>query len=140
MYLFKKATHETTGEIAVSNGTVRVCDGASFPHLSLVTVRGANARFQVDATAVMKMPVTTLAISDGGKIKPEAGTHLDVAAVTVNGVAVADGIYSGAAALHATQVDWIDGVGVVCVGHGVPGAAQVDAAWTGGGSVNSGSW
>ena len=134
MFTFKKAVHETTGEIAVSNGTVRVCDGASFPHLSLVTVRGANARFQVDATAVKKMPAATLAISDGGKVKPEAGTHLDVAAVKVNGVAVADGIYSGAAALHATQVDWIDGAGVVCVGHGVPGAAQVDAAWTGGGS------
>ena len=134
VFTFKKATHETTGEIAVSNGTVRVCDGASFPHLSLVTVRGANARFQVDATAVMKMPVTTLAISDGGKIKPEAGTHLDVAAVTVNGVAVADGIYSGTAASHATQVDWMDGAGMVCVGHGVPEAAQVSATWTGGGS------
>ena len=57
-----------------------------------------------------------------------------MAAAKVNGVAVADGIYSGAAALHATQVDWIDGVGVVCVGHGVLGAAQVDATWTGGGS------
>ena len=133
MFTFKKAAHETTGEIAVSNGTVRVCDGASFPHLSLVTVRGANARFEVTATAVAKMPAATLAISDGGKVKVAGGVHLEVASAKVNGAAVADGLYCRTGSAIAAQADWVDGDGIVCVGS-AQGAAQTTANWTGGGT------
>ena len=135
MFTFKKAVHETTGEIAVSNGTVRVCDGAGFPRLSLLTVRGANARFQVDATAMSKMPATTLAISDGGKVNVAGGVHLGVASAKVNGATVASGLYSRTGSALAAQADWIDGDGFVCVGS-VPGAAQTMANWTGGGADN----
>ena len=132
-FTFKKAVHETTGEIAVSNGTVRVTDGASFPHISLVTVRGANARFEVTATAVAKMPAAMLAISDGGKVNVAGGVHLDIASAKVNGAAVADGLYCRTGSAIAAQADWVDGDGIVCVGS-APGAAQTTANWTGDGT------
>ena len=142
-FTFKKAAHETTGEIAVSNGTVRVTEGASFHFLSRATVRGANARFEVTATAVPRMPAATFAISDGGKVKLADGVRLDVAAVTTNGAAVADGLYCGAASPFATQADWIDGAGFVCVG-GLAEAAQVSKTWNGNGadtlSSTPGNW
>ena len=135
MFTFKKAVHETTGEIAVSNGTVRVCDGASSPHLSLGTIRGANARFQVDATAVSRLPAATLAISDGGKVKVAGGVHLGVASAKVNGAAVPDGLYCRTGSAIAAQADWVDGDGIVCVGS-APGAAKTTANWRGGGAAN----
>ena len=133
-FVFSNAVSTTTGRFYVSNGTVRVTSGAGFSYLPSLVVAGANSRFEVDATALKRMPSTTIAISDGGKVKPASGIHLNVAAVTVNGLAVPDGLYCGTATGLATQANWIDGDGFVCVGLGMPEAAQVDVTWSGSGS------
>ncbi len=122
MFTFKKATHETTGEIAVSNGTVRVSDRAGFPNLSLVTIRGANSCFRMDALASHNMKSATLAISEGGKVSVTADRCLWVSAVTVDGDSVSEGMH--------TSESWIDGGGSVYVG-GISEADKTDATWTG---------
>ena len=133
VFVLSNAVSTTTGRFYVSNGTVRVTSGAGFSALSLMAVNGANSRFEVDASAVKKLPVTRLALSNGGKIKVAAGVCLNVSAVTADGVAVADGFYCSGTDTRATQVNWIDGGGYVCIGS-VPEAAQSGATWTGGGS------
>ena len=113
VFVLSNAVSTTTGRFYVSNGTVRVTSGAGFSALSLMAVNGANSRFEVDASAVKKLPVTRLALSNGGKIKVAAGVCLNVSAVTADGVAVADGFYCSGTDTRATQVNWIDGGGYV---------------------------
>lgn len=134
-FSFKKATHQTTGVIAVSNGTVRACDGARFPNLSRVDVDGANSLFRVDTTGGFPMPSATVALSNGGKLSLVSGVRVSVSSVTVDGVAVAPGLYHGAGAastLGSMAAAWIDGAGLVTVG--VSAATQTSATWTGAGA------
>lgn len=133
-FTFKTATHRTTGLVAVSNGTVRVCDGARFPALSRVEVAGANSRFRVE-TAGFSLPAGTLALSGGGKLAVASGCRASVAAVEVNGAGVAAGFYHGSGAtsrLGSVEASWIDGAGYIAVG--MSAAAQESATWTGGGA------
>ena len=134
VFVLSNALSTTTGRFYVSNGTVRVTSGAGFSALSLLAVNGANSRFEVDASAVKKLPATThLALSNGGKVKVAAGAYLGATAVTVDDVAVADGVYRGPAGpVVGEVVEWIDGLGVVVVGAPV-GGAPVAATWNGAG-------
>ena len=132
--VLKKAAHPTTGGIWVSNGVVRVSEGASFLNLTNVTVHGSGARFAVDASAVRVFPAATFNISDGGKLRVGTGSYVSLVTVTTNGEAVADGVYRGSAGpAVAEEVDWIDGPGVVVVGAPVVGA-PVEATWSGEGA------
>ncbi|MBO7685937.1 MAG: hypothetical protein J6V72_06120 [Kiritimatiellae bacterium] len=132
--VLKKAAHPTTGGIWVSNGVVRVSEGASFLNLTNVTVHGSGARFAVDASAVRVFPATKFNISDGGKLRVGTGSYMSLVNVTTNGVMVADGVYRGSAGPSvAEEVDWIDGPGVVVVGAPVVGA-PVAATWNGAGA------
>ena len=132
--VLKKAAHPTKGGIWVSNGVVRVSEGASFLNLTNVTVNGSGARFAVDASAVRIFPAATFNISDGGKLRVETGAYVSLVNVTTNGEAVADGVYRGAAGpLVGEEVDWIDGTGVVVVGAPAVGS-PVAATWNGAGT------
>ena len=134
-FSFKKATHQTTGLIAISNGVVRACDGARFPNLTRVNVDGANSRFRVETTGGFPMPSATIALSNGGKVALASGVKMTASAVTVDGAAVAAGLYHGAGAapiLGSTEASWIDGAGYVAVG--LAAAAQTSATWTGAGA------
>ena len=132
--VLKKAAHPTTGGIWVSNGVVRVSEGASFLNLTNVTVHGSGARFAVDASAVRVFPAATFNISDGGKLRVGPGAYVSLVNVMTNGEAVADGVYRGAAGpLIGEEVDWIDGTGVVVVG-GPVADAPVAATWDGAGA------
>jgi hypothetical protein len=132
--VLKKAAHPTKGGIWVSNGVVRVSEGASFLNLTNVTVNGSGARFAVDASAVRIFPAATFNISDGGKLRVETGAYVSLVNVTANGEAVADGVYRGAAGpLVGEEVDWIDGTGVVVVGAPAVGS-PVAATWNGAGT------
>ena len=132
--VLKKAAHPTTGGIWVSNGVVRVSEGASFLSLTNVTVHGSGARFAVDASAVRVFPAATFNISDGGKLRVGPGAYVSLVNVMTNGEAVADGVYRGVAGpLIGEEADWIDGTGVVVVGAPVVGA-PVPATWNGAGA------
>ena len=132
--VLKKAAHPTTGGIWVSNGVVRVSEGASFLNLTNVTVHGSGARFAVDASAVRVFPAAKFNISAGGKLRVGTGSYMSLVTVTTNGEAVADGVYRGSAGpAVAEEVDWIDGPGVVVVGSPVVGA-PVAATWSGEGA------
>lgn len=135
VFVLSNAVSTTTGRFYVSNGTVRVTSGAGFSDLSLLAVDGANSRFEVDASAVKKLPASThLALSNGGKVKVAAGAYLSAAVVTVDDVAVADGVYRGSAGpAIGEEVAWIDGPGAVVVGAPVAGA-PVAATWDGAGA------
>ena len=135
VFVLSNAVSTTTGRFYVSNGTVRVTSGAGFSDLSLLAVDGANSRFEVDASAVKKLPTSThLALSNGGKVKVAAGAYLSVAVVTVDDVAVADGVYRGSAGpAIGEEVAWIDGSGAVVVGAPVADA-PVAATWDGAGA------
>lgn len=133
-FAFKKATHQTTGLIAVSNGTVRVRDGASFPNLSQVMVDGSNSRIRVETSGVI-FPAATVALSQSGKLALASGVHLSVAAVTIDGVAVGEGLYHGVGAesqMGSVEASWIDGAGYVAVG--ISAGAQTSTTWTGAGA------
>ena len=143
-FVLSNAVSTTTGRFYVSNGTVRVTSGAGFSNLPLLVVSGANSRFEVDATACRSMPATTVAISNGGKLTLGACAYVSVAAVTVDGVAVADGVYRGPAGLGVgEEVAWIDGPGVVVVGAPVV-STPVAATWNGAGgdtaATTLGNW
>ena len=135
VFVLSNAMSTTTGRFYVSNGTVRVTSGAGFSALSLMAVNGANSRFEVDSSAVKKLPAAThLALSNGGKVKVAAGAYLSAAVVTVDDVAVADGVYRGMAGpVVGEVVEWIDGPGVVVVGAPVVGA-PVAVTWDGAGA------
>ena len=131
--VLKKAEHTTTGGIWVSNGVVRVSEKASFPNLAKVVVDGSGAAFAVDASAVKAFPAATFEISNGGKLRVEAGAHVTVAAVAVDGVAVADGVCHGPQGpAVGEEVAWIDGPGAVA-GGAYGGAAASPATWDGAG-------
>lgn len=132
--VLKKAEHPTTGGIWVSNGVVRVSEKASFPNLAKVVVDGTGATFAVDASAGRTFPATTFEISNGGTLRVEAGAYVTVAAVTVDGEAVADGIYHGPQGpAVGEEAAWIAGGGAVAVG-AYGGAAGSAAMWDGAGS------
>ena len=132
--VLKKAAHTTTGGIWVSNGVVRVSEGASFLSLTNVTVHGSGATFAVDASARQAFPEATFEIASGGRLCVEAGAYMTVAAVTVDGVAVVDGVYRGPDGPVVGDVAaWLDGAGVVVVGAPFGGAAGT-ATWNGAGT------
>ena len=145
VFSFKKADHQTTGLISVSNGTVRVCDGARFTKLSRVEVDGSSSRFRIETSGGFPMPAATVDISNGGKLALLSGVRVSVASVRVDGTAVPSGFYhgEGAESIHGSvKASWIDGSGYVAVG--LAAASKVTAVWTGSGedtlSDNEGNW
>ena len=134
-FAFKRNVMDTKGVFIVSNGTIRVTEGASFPNLSSVTVSGANAKFQIDASAGQVFPSTALAVANGGKLMLPTGVHAVFKTMTLNGVAVADGVYSASGDI-GSKVDWIVGDGYAVIGR-IPEPAAVAATWNGTGNATT---
>lgn len=123
-FVFKKTVSPTTGILTVSNGIVRVTEGAGFSALSRLTVDGANACFAVDNTAGCDFRAIPLVIANDGKLNLAANVRMCATSVTVDGAVIADGLYS------AANANWIQGAGVLRVG--VPSVAEgsATATWT----------
>lgn len=121
-FTFSKSVSPTTGILIVSNGTVRVTDGAGLPNVSAITVDGANSRFAVEATAPGDYSAVPFVLANGAALSLADGTRLYVKSVTVDGTPLAEGTYAG--------VSWIAGGGCVVVG-------GRRAVWNGSGTVTT---
>lgn len=134
--VFRKATHETTGPIVVSNGVVRITEGANFPKVSKVLVEGGTSTLALDDDSV-SFPAAEISLVAGGRIVAPAGEAAHVIRLTQNGVAVPAGLYKavGSAGL-GTEADWVLGSGRVIVDH-VGSSITASAEWTGAGATTS---
>ena len=154
---FDNREHLTTGDLYVSNGTMKVSRAGTFAHVGDIRI-GNGATFFLDSTAsraladarnlivegsgTFKMSSTAtdpfagvrVWMDAGAKLHVPAGTTLAVGSLSVGGAAVADDTYSG--------TGWIDGGGSVQVDSSrlaalrwarpVDGGLADDAKWTGG--------
>lgn len=127
-FVFAKAVSPTTGELLVSNGVVRLVEGASFTALSRLDV-AAGAQLVVEAGAGGGFQAKAATLESGAKVQVGKGAILTFGAATVAGTALAPGFHTA-----ATAPDWLAGEGLVYV----PGASEpgtpATATWTGGGA------
>ncbi len=127
-FVFAKAVSPTTGELLVSNGVVRLVEGASFTALSRLDV-AAGAQLVVETGAGGGFQAQTATVAAGARVVVGKGTILTFDAATAAGAALAPGFHTA-----ATDPDWLAGDGLVYV----PGADESEtpstATWTGGGA------
>lgn len=127
-FVFAKAVSPTTGELLVSNGVVRLVEGASFTALSRLDV-AAGAQLVVETGAGGGFQARTATLESGARVQVGKGTILTFGAATAAGAALAPGFHTA-----ATDPDWLAGDGLVYV----PGADEPEApstaTWTGGGA------
>lgn len=129
VFSLARAVSSTTGSLTVSNGVLRLRDGASASALSAVDVDGGSSRFEIAAGSGANLHVQAINLTNGGKLKLAAGVLIGADAVTVDGEPVTIGkFYSGDDSV-GEAADWIEGAGVVFV----PGPAGevTSATWTG---------
>lgn len=127
-FVFARAVSPTTGELLVSNGVVRLTEGASFTALSRLDV-AAGARLVVDAGAGVGFQAQAAALAADAKVQVGAGVILTFNGATVAGATLAPGFHTA-----ATDAGWLEGDGLVYVpGEAAPGEV-VAAVWTGGGA------
>ena len=92
-FVFSKGRSETCGTLIVSNGAMRVTDGAGFPALGAIEVRNA-AKFVVDASAADVM-TGDLRLDADARLHLAADKTLVALGATVGGQALAAGFYTG---------------------------------------------
>ncbi len=133
----KNGNSATTNTITVAKGTVRVANGGTFSALGKLALSGGTGTCFSLATlpsATFKVKVLELATGDERvDLCYKAVINADEA--IVDGTPLAAGVYDSLGAF-GTKVDWIAGMGVVCVG-GVAGrvfpdeaAESVEMSWT----------
>lgn len=106
-FRFARASSPSTGSLAVSNGVVRLTDGATFTGLSRLAV-GPAATFEVAETAgALELKLLTLAA--GGRLDVAAGQTVRANTIWQDGRNVVDGTYT------ADDADWLTGGGTVVV-------------------------
>lgn len=128
-FVFAKAVSHTTGELLVSNGVVRLVEGATFSRLSRLDV-AAGARFAVEAGAGSGFMAQEAALAAGGRVVVGKDVSLTFNRATFDGAALAPGPHTA-----ATDPDWLSGDGLVYVvsNTGAPETPSA-ATWTGGGT------
>lgn len=128
-FVFAKAVSHTTGELLVSNGVVRLVEGATFSRLSRLDV-AAGAQFVVEAGAGSGFMAQEAALAAGSRVVVGKDVSLTFNRATFNGVALAPGLHTA-----ATAPDWLSGDGLVYVvsNTGAPETPSA-ATWTGGGA------
>lgn len=134
---FGKRTHDTTGNIDVANGTLKVSEGSKWTNVKKLVVRGAGAAFEVDAANGVENPLPSLhhlRVGAGGLLKLPEGVAIKTHLFYFGNTSFAAGKYSGVAADGVTQTDAIEGAGIVEVV--APSSDYV--FWTGG--ANDGKW
>ena len=119
-FRFARAVSPTTGALTVSNGVVRLTDGATFTGLSRLIV-GPTATFEVAETAGEGLKVGALVLAAGGRLAVGAGKTVRVPLLWQGGQNVPDGTYT------AAEADWLTGAGTVVVDryHGTYGENQI---------------
>ncbi len=129
-FVFAKAVSHTTGELLVSNGVVRLVEGATFPRLSRLDV-AAGAQFAVEAGAGSGFMAQEAALAAGGRVVVGKDVSLTFNRATFDGAALAPGPHTA-----ATDPDWLSGDGLVYVVSSNAGAPETPSAatWTGGGA------
>ena len=127
-FVFSKATSGTEGTLAVTEGTVRLADGATFVQLGALDV-AANGTFAVDAGSGMGFRAGTMTLASGATLALGDGVKILAASATYAGNALADGTYTSADGVGIT------GNGVLVVRASPPAASS--AVWTGGGATAS---
>ncbi len=128
-FVFAKAVSHTTGELLVSNGVVRLVEGATFSRLSRLDV-AAGAQFVVEAGAGSGFMAQEAALAAGSRVVVGKDVSLTFNRATFNGVALAQGPHTA-----ATAPDWLSGDGLVYVvsNTGAPETPSA-ATWKGGGA------
>lgn len=127
-FVIAKSISPTTGGLLVSNGVVRLSEGATFSKLSRLDVAGTQARFVVDSRAGVAFQAQDVRIADGGKVVVGQGVTISFTAATVNGAALAPGFHTA-----ATAATWLEGDGCVYVAGGETPQPCADT-WTGAGA------
>lgn len=119
-FRFARAASPTTGALTVSNGVVRLTDGATFTGLSRLVI-GPTATFEVAETAGEGLKVGALVLAAGGRLAVGAGKTVRVPLLWQGGQNVPDGTYT------AAEADWLTGAGTVVVDryHGTYGENQI---------------
>lgn len=127
-FVIAKSISPTTGGLLVSNGVVRLSEGATFSKLSRLDVAGTQARFVVDSRAGVAFQAQDVRIADGGKVVVGQGVTISFTAATVDGAALAPGFHTA-----ATAATWLEGDGCVYVAGGETPQPCADT-WTGAGA------
>ncbi len=109
VFTFAKAVSSAGGGISVTNGTVRLAEGASFTALQRLDV-GSTGTFKVESGCGANFVCGNLDIASGGKLNLAAGVTLRFSTGKAGGSTLTDGVYTSATA------NWIDGDGEVVVG------------------------
>lgn len=125
-FVFAKALSTSTGDIIVSNGTVRVTEGAALGSLSSVVLE-AGGTYRIDSTAGRGNHVECLRQTDASaKVSLGLGAVLSVKTVEpFAGGTIALGLHTA-----TSDPDWIAGEGTVFV-TGIP-EKEGTYVWTGG--------
>ena len=118
-FVFSGATSDTTGALIVSNGTVRLSNGATFTQLSGVTV-AAGGMLKVDNGSGAGFRGGVLTLASGGTIDVGTGVSLAFSSGTLGGSALAEKIYT------KDNAAWLTGDGTVVVGSDVWPADKTD--------------
>lgn len=105
-FTFAKATHPTTGSLTVSNGTVRLENGAKFTSLASVRVMD-GATLDVASGVRNAIYTEALTLDAGATLKVAANTTIAAGAISVDGSPVSAGIYT------KDNCGWIVGDGTV---------------------------
>ena len=114
VFTIAKSVSSAGGGLKVSNGTLRLTEGASFTNLRLVSV-GAGGSFTVEEGCGRDFACQTLEVAEGGKLKLAAGAVIWANGLSHAGQKLAVGAYSAAGGDGRVAVDWIEGEGVVIV-------------------------
>lgn len=132
IFRLARAESTTTGSLIVSNGVMRLTDGATSASLASVEVDGANSSFAIASGSGANFHAARLLLTNGGKMYLAAGVLATVDSAMVAGDAVVRGrFYSGDGSI-GEQADWLSGSGCVYV-IGDAGAPS-SAVWTGDGA------
>lgn len=120
VFIFSNSVSTTTGDLLVSNGTVRLEKGASFTQLSKLAI-ASGAKFEVAKGAGASFYAGELVLADDEAVIKVDLAPLSFARATRGGVAVEDGVYT------SSNCDWVEGSGYVLVNATLP---VQDAWWT----------
>ena len=114
-FVFSGATSvsDMTGTLTVSNGTVRLADGAAMTKLTRLVVGGA-ARFEIAAKPSTDMRIPVLDVATGGKVSLSEGVVLTVGTAAAKAHGLLAGTYTGNGPV-GTKLDWLEGAGTLVV-------------------------
>lgn len=115
VFTIAKSVSTAGGGLSVTNGTMRLIEGATFGNLQIVNV-GSGATFEVAAGSGACFSCGALDVAAGGKLKLGAGVTLAFGKnVTVAGTPLAEGVYTASGADDTIAANWIEGDGQVTV-------------------------